>query len=379
MAVIYVTNAGGSIDDAATYVGGILPTQEDIIGFNLTSGNLDVDNLLDIAGIDFTNCTSVINFTTPIILSNTISHNHSINLGSGTYSLTGAVEIKWIGAVTALNNLTLTANGIAYTGILNAATSTDCTMNFTDVWNQNGEFKTLDNYITFIGGIFNLNGIFNGDSGILNLGAFYIPANSTTIVNFNGIINLALFEIGGGIFNYISGSILTCAQVIFNVGTIATVDFSDFVISDCVIYGGSITAYPNFVTPLRIITLTINNEAFLGGANNDIECDVFISTSFGADTITLASNSEIKVNNSITIGTGSNSALSLLLNSSIPGVKAKLTLGQNIDQNKVVYILATDIDSSGGMRVNNFFGTATNCDNWKVWNDTTLPQVCHTF
>lgn len=379
MAVIYVTNAGGSIGLAATYVGGILPTQEDIIGFNLTSGNLDVDSTLAIAGIDFTNCTSIINFTTPITLNNVISHNHSINLGSGGYSLTGAVEIKWIGAVTALNNLTLTANGIAYTGILSAETQASCTMNFTDVWNQNGEFKTLNAYILFIGGTFNINGIFNGDVGISNLGAFYIPADSTTIMNFNGIINLVFFEIGGGVFNYISGSTLTITQVVFNVGTIATIDFSDFIINDCIIYAGSITAYPNFVTPLRIVTLAINNEAFLGGSNNNIECDNFISTTFGVDTITLASNSEIKVNNSITIATGSNSPLNLTIKSSIPGVKAKLTLGQNIDQNRVVFINATDIDSSSGVRVNNFFGTATNCDNWKVWNETTLPQVASTF
>lgn len=64
---------------------------------------------------------------------------------------------------------------------------------------------------------------------------------------------------------------------------------------------------------------------------------------------------------------------------STSGVKAKLTLGQNIDQLRVVNITAIDIDSSNGRRVNNFYGTATNCDNWRIWNDNTLPQVSSTF
>ena len=25
------------------------------------------------------------------------------------------------------------------------------------------------------------------------------------------------------------------------------------------------------------------------------------------------------------------------------------------------------------------FGTATNCDNWRIWTDNTLPQVPSTF
>lgn len=377
MAIIYVTNTGGSIGLAATYVGGILPTQEDIIGFTLTSGNLDVDSTLAIAGIDFTNCTSIVNFTTPITLNNVISQNHSINLGSGSYSLTGAVEIKWIGGGL-LNNLTLTANGLPYNGILNIATQSECMLNFTDIWNQNGELKLFGCYPTYLGGTFNINGICNGSSDV-DLGGFYIAAGSTTIVNFNGIINLTDFEITGGIFNYISGSVLNVSRVLFTDGTISTVDFSDFVINTCLISNGSITGYPNFVTPLRVINLTINNDGFLGGANNDIECDNFISTAFSPDIITLASNSEIKVNNTINIGTGANSSYTLTIKSSIPGVKAKLTLGQNVDQVKVVFINATDIDSSNGRRVNNFFGTATNCDNWKVWSDNTLPQVCSTF
>lgn len=377
MAIIYVTNTGGSIGLAATYVGGILPTQEDIIGFTPTSGNLDVDSTIAIAGIDFTNCTSIINFTTPITLNNVISQNHSINLGSGSYSLTGAVEIKWIGGGV-LNNLTLTANGLPYNGILNIATQSNCVLNFTDIWNQNGELKLFECFPTYLGGTFNINGICNGSSGA-DLGAFYVTPGSTSIVNFNGIINLTEFEISGGIFNYISGSVLNLSQVLFTDGTISTVDFSDFVINTCLVYNGSIAGYPNFVTPLRVINLTINNSGFLGGVNNDIECDNLISTSFSPDTITLASNSEIKVNNTINIGTGANSSYTLTINSSIPGVKAKLTLGQNIDQVKVVFINAIDIDSSNGRRVNNFFGTATNCDNWKVWTDTTLPQVTSTF
>ena len=65
--------------------------------------------------------------------------------------------------------------------------------------------------------------------------------------------------------------------------------------------------------------------------------------------------------------------------SSTPGVKANIILGPNVNQNTISFLTATDIDCSGGRRINNFYGTATNCDNIIVWNDNTLPQATSTF
>ena len=69
----------------------------------------------------------------------------------------------------------------------------------------------------------------------------------------------------------------------------------------------------------------------------------------------------------------------ILISSDTPGSRANLILGTNIDQTTISEITATDIDSSGGRRVNNFYGTITNCVNWRIWNDNTLPQISYTF
>lgn len=62
MAIFIVSPAGGDINQDTTYVGGIEPSDSDIIGFNSSSGNLNVintsiictsENLAGVLGVTF--------------------------------------------------------------------------------------------------------------------------------------------------------------------------------------------------------------------------------------------------------------------------------------------------------------------------------------
>ena len=203
MAIITVNNSGGSIALGTTYVGGVAPTNIDSIAFTATSGQLDVDSVLNIAGIDFTNCVSNINFTQPINLNNTLN-THFVNLGLGGYALLGTPEIKYANTVNGAT-LSLTSNGTSWAGVLNLACSTQNNfITLVDTWNQDGEFKTAPNVqVSFLGNTFNINGLCNGDgSGALQFSEF-----NTAIINLNGNVTLSVgLGFDGGTLNYIGGT-----------------------------------------------------------------------------------------------------------------------------------------------------------------------------
>lgn len=365
MAVVVVSNSGGSIADGATYIGGVPPTADDTIAFTITSGNLDVDSLVNISGIDFTNCISVILFTQPINLNNAISKNYSINLGTGGYTISGAPEI--IFADTRITtNLTLTANGVHWGGILRINSSTsNSTITFTDIWNQDGEFAyTSGISFSFLTGTFNINGICN------NIGSdFLISSSSTATVNFNGSINFDILSVGGGSVNFIGGTFPAFYLGLTPTGN-PTINFGSKVFTDVVIGTGIGSITLNSLLNATNITFGTVTLTFLGTHGFNVG-----NVIFPISTVNLVFNSLIEY----FINTSINTRGIVNISSTTPLSKAKITFGQNIDQTCVANINATDIDSSDGRRVNNFYGTAINCDNWRIWNDNTLPQASYTF
>jgi hypothetical protein len=364
MAIVVVSNTGGSIAIGSTYVGGIAPTNNDSIAFTATSGTLNVDSVINIQGVDLTNHVGIINFTQPFTI-NSPSNSHFVNLGTGGYTLTGTPEIRYSNT-TAAAALSLTSNGTVWTGILNLACNI-ANNNITQVddWNQNGEFKTATNVqVRFLGGKnFNINGICNGDGS----GSLQFQALNTATINLNGTINLSTgLGFDGGKLKYISGvaniaSSFIAGSVILDVSPIL---FPTLGIS-------ATSANVQLDSVLNSVSLSLDGILnFTGSFGYTTSSLSIVLTS--PPTITYESGVEYIVNNLIDI-----SGATFL--ASITGVKAKFTLGQNIDQKVVVQINATDIDSSNGRRVNNFYGTANNCDNWRVWNDNTLPQASSTF
>jgi hypothetical protein len=369
MAIVVVSNAGGSIAVGATYVGGVAPTNNDSIAFTPTSGNLNVDSIVNIQGFDFTNYVGIINFTQPITI-NSPSNSHFINLGTGGYTLTGTPEIKYSN-ITAAAALSLTSNATAWTGILNLACNiSNNNITLVDDWNQNGEFKTAANVnIRFLGvKNFNINGICNGDGA----GALSFNQLNTATVNLNGTVNLSVgLGFDGGKLKYISG-IANIASVFSSPTSLLTVVLDVSAINFQI---AGISAGTN--SNVQLDSVLNSGSLDLDGIFNFTGAFGYVADSLSINltsppTITYQSGVEYIVNDLIDI-----SGATFL--ASVAGVKAKFTLGQNIDQRAVVQITATDIDSSGGRRVNNWYGTATNCDNWLVLNDNTLPQAPSTF
>lgn len=366
MAIRVVSNAGGSIAVGATYVGGVAPTADDTIAFTNTSGNLNVDSIIDISGINFTNCVSIITFTQPINLNNAVSKNYSVNLGTGGYTISGSSEIIF-SDTRITTTLTLTANGVHWSGVLRINSSTsNSTITFTDTWNQDGEFAYLSGIsFTFLIGTFNINGICN------NVGSdFIIGQSSTAIVNFNGSADFDYLYISGGIVNFIGGTLSAFQLDLVPTGN-PIINFGSKIFTNVVVNAGTGNITINAL-------LNCTNIQFVNGTYNllgthGFNVDNFSTSLAVSSTIIFKSAIEYFINTSINIRSGA------ILSASIPLSKVKLTLGQNINQISVANVTATDIDSSGGKRVNNFYGTATNCDNWRIWNDNTLPQAPSTF
>lgn len=371
MAIVTVNSVGGSIALGSTYVGGVAPTTIDSIDFTALSGNLLVDTLIDIAGIDFTNCVSDINFTQPINIKNTIGHTHFVNLGTGGYTLSGTPEIKYADTFSG-TALSLTSNGVSWNGILNLACSLVNNITLVDDWNQNGLFTTGNNVpCKFLGNSFSINGICNGDS----LGNLRFSATNTALIKLNGTINLGLLSFSRGALEYVGGICNITNQLqLANVSSNVILDIAGLNIPLCnvsVFAGGSIQL--NSIPTLGILSISSTSVPVLfTGGNGFIVSEFRIGINSIVRPIVFAAGVEYIVNGIMNVSNAS-------FSSSIAGVKALLTFGQNINQLRVVNITATDIDSSNGRRVNNFYGTINNCDNWRVWNDNTLPQACSTF
>lgn len=282
---------------------------------------------------------------------------------------TWSTDIVGTGTVTSVS--VVTANGTAWTGILNLACNiSNNNITLVDDWNQNGEFKTAANVnIRFLGvKNFNINGICNGDGA----GALSFNQLNTAIVNLNGTVNLSVgLGFDGGKLKYISG-IANIASIFSSPTSLLTVVLDVSAINFPI---AGISAGTN--SNIQLDSVLNSTLLSLDGIFNFTGNFGFVASELSIGltsppTITYQSGNEYIVNDLIDIS-------GAIFFASIAGVKAKFTLGQNINQRAVVQITATDIDSSGGSRVNNFFGTANNCDNWRIWNDSTLPQASSTF
>lgn len=378
MAIFIVSPSGGDINQGTTYVGGIVPSDSDIIGFNSSSGTLNVTlvgAIGRVAGIDFTNCISTVNFTAPLALENTTTNTISINLGTGGYTLTGTPSIN-IYNVNSGTTVTLTSNGIHWTGSLSLGLHiTNHSIILSDDWNQDGELliNGIGTTLNFLNNTFNINGICTGDIN----GDLQIGENSTSIINFNGNVTLNDISFDGKELKYSGGTLTFINLLISNNILYDTILDLNGLVADVV----SITTNNPLLNIILNSTLNVTNlyvnattsfyrVAF--GGSYGFNASNFIINYFTPPEVELKSAIQYYVNDSIDIE-------SARIMSSTPGSKALLTLSLSTDQKAVVNILATDIDSSNGKRVNNFYGTATNCDNWRIWNDNTLPQVCSTF
>jgi hypothetical protein len=367
MAVILVSNSGGLFTSPSTWVGGNVPVYPDSIGFTATSGNLTMDSQETLLGIDFTNFTGTFRVlagnTGLNIVDDTIGNAGFINMGTGGYTLIDdgsdfgitvqgtppAILTNTVGKINPIK-FGLYGQVIINGNWLQQGVMTDGGSNLSiDI--QNGTLTML--------------GTQNFNFGL------FLTGNSSANFVFNGIINMSDLQVDGGTYTVIGG-IFNCATGVFieNILTNTVIDFNGTVFPSITLSG---TAANNIQLNSVLLGSTLNLDGNIKLTGNfGFNTDILTDNYFNPATVTFKSGNEYFVNNQINI-------TNTIMLSSIAGVKSKLTLGQNIDQLRVVKVTATDIDSSNGRRVNNFYGSATNCDNWRIWNDNTLPQAPSTF
>ncbi len=122
MAVFTVSLLGGDINAGTTYVGGIAPTSADTIAFTATSGQLTVNTIFTIAGIDFTSYVNTLTFSANLTV------NGNITLSTGM-SFAGSNTFGFI----CLSNCSLTSNGKTFPHTLSLS-GTTITYTFVDDW-----------------------------------------------------------------------------------------------------------------------------------------------------------------------------------------------------------------------------------------------------
>ena len=104
MAVYTVSNAGGNYNTGSTWVGGVVPSTTDSIAFSSTSGNLTINVSSTCSGVNFTNYTGTVTFSTSLISTGTI------NFGSGGYNVAGS------NSLVVTTTTSITSNGTAWKG-----------------------------------------------------------------------------------------------------------------------------------------------------------------------------------------------------------------------------------------------------------------------
>ncbi len=238
MAIITVSNIGGSFFDPAAWVGGVIPGLYDSIAFTSTSGNLEIDGYLtnNILGIDFTNFTGDFKMSgvvSALNIENNGAISSFINFGTGGYTFTDA-SVGNNAAIQIFSNtdciITNTVNKVNPFRLLFTR------MSITGTWQQQG--------ILYDGGGFLLSTVIN--DGILHLlGTQNLPygwenvSNATGGIYFNGDINISSGYFDGGDIKLIGGNFSCPEMYFFSSSNNIKVDFNNNVF-ESVEFGGSI-------------------------------------------------------------------------------------------------------------------------------------------
>lgn len=442
MAIITVSNTGGLFSSPTTWVGGVIPnqtTQTDSIAFTETSGALIIDGLYYISGINYTNYANIMTFNLNCSLGFTEPSVNTpfINMGTGGYSL---VDNSVDGG---FDFSSVVSRPVIFTNTLGIANpvrlkiySIGLPMQITGTWNQTGYLDSgggIDistGIFTYTGTLYNgLDYIFSGTAALgstvnvtttdvlidiyiygagtinincVNITEAYIEGATLFNLNCVDIVNLGIQQ---GTFT----SNITCVNITNNLEVannvnllgIGTLPIPQLLLT---VQGtGSGTRTDN----LNLGTYTFSNVYYnlyynLLGDNVNLNllsvltcdklyirkpitmtskflgafgfvCNEFIIDGGAIGLVTFESGTSYYINNVVDI------IFPTTILSSVSGVKSNLILGQNVNQNTIAFLTATDIDSSSGRRVNNFYGTSTNCNNWRDWVDNTLPQANSTF
>ena len=305
-----------------------------------------------------------------LLVNNTITLTSNIN--AVTFGTTGSNTTTFVLGGNTLNFTNLELGNTGTTTLPSAWSCQNLTFVNASAGTINGNSITINGNILQSG-----TGTYSGTTtftyagtGTWNRTSTGYFSNSFTI-NTAGTLTITGGNIGGGIFTYTAGTVVTTGGTLWNRVTGTTFNHGAIIFNN-VVFGasegsGSVPSVTlnNKLTCTGTLTLGVSNTTFAG---TDGTFDVF-NLILGTDalalrTTTLVSTKTYLVRQSFTC-TQATDANRILMQSTIGGSKAIFTVFNNSTLN-VGFVNATDIDSSLGKRIYSYRGVFSNTDNWAL-------------
>jgi len=361
-----VTSGGAS--------GASVPSVSDNVFFDASSGvgTATINVASFCANLNLTGFAGTLAFT------NNLSTTGTVNLGSGTYTVSGTAALRFQTATT------ITSNGSSWGGNI--------------IFASNGTFTLADN-LTVLGNLTfeNFSPTINGNT--LNIGGnlTYSSASNisgTTLFNFNGtgtwshttigrIQNNVTINTSGtltlgttirydtGTLTYTAGTVTTTGSTL-NVAAATTFNTSGMSWNNITITSGTQTL--NSLLSANG-TMTLSNSIIFAGAAG-FSVGTLVSTA--SLTHQLVSTVTYTITTAFTC-TAATDASRVLFRSTIASSKAILTLNSGATNN-LRFVNATDINSSLGRTIYSYRGVFSNTDNWSLLStDPTINTSAFTF
>lgn len=314
-----------------------------------------------------------------LLVNNTITLSSNIN--ATTFGTWGANAITF---TLAGNTLNFTHLELGNSGTTTLPTAWVCqNIEFTNV--SAGILNT--NSITINGNILQSSvGIYSGTTFFTYAGTGSWSRTSTGyftnsfVINTAGILTFNGGNIGGGIFTYTAGTVITTGSTLY-------IRIGGTTMNDGILVWDNVTFGSPLGGSVSVASITLNNQLVcLGTLSFSISDTTFSGTDGTFDTYnlllgidsasritTLVSTKTYRVRQSL-ICTQPTNVARLTVKSSIAGSRAILTLdaGATID---VGFVNATDIDSSLGRPIYSYKGVFSNTLNWNVLPTDVTPKV----
>ena len=336
-----------------------------------TTGTVAVQSLtLNLSGFTFRK----------LLVNNTITLSSNIN--ATTFGTWGSNNT---GFILAGNTLNFTHLEIGNLGITTLPTNWVC---------QDIEFTSISsgvlsgNSITINGNILQSgSGSYSGTTSFTYTGTGSWTASSTSYfsnnftINTTGTLTFISANIGGGIFTYTAGTIITTGSTLTIRATSTTMNHGNIVWHDVTIGtpGSNTVNLNNKLVCLGTLTLGVTINIF-SGTDGTFDTYMLVLRTDGASnprTTTLLSTKTYRVRQSLTCTQATN-AFMVLLRSSITASQAIFTVdpGATID---VGFVNATDIDSSLGKKIYSYKGIFSNTLNWELLPTDPLTERVSVF
>lgn len=301
------------------------------------------------------------------------------NINATTFGTTGSNNISFtLGG----NSLVLTNLELGSTATTTLSSSLSCQ----NLEINNPSTATINgNSITINGNILQSNvGVTTGTTTFVYAGTGtwtrtntgYFSNNFT--INTLGTLTLTGANIGGGVFTYTAGTVITSGGTLWNRVSGTTFNHGGLVFNN-VIFGasegsGSVSSVTlnNLLRCTGTLTLGISDTTFAGTDGTfDVNNLVLGTDLSGLKTTTLISTRTYRVRQSFS-SLQANNSNKILIRSSVGGSRAIFTLDSGGTFN-VGYVNATDLNSSLGITIYSFNGVITNSLNWRVLPNNPTP------